>query len=40
VEYFGRKISAIIGPTPLLQGEMKQKKQRAQIAGPEIRARL
>jgi glycine cleavage system aminomethyltransferase T/glycine/D-amino acid oxidase-like deaminating enzyme len=40
VEYFGRKISAIIGPTPLLQGGMKQKKQRAQIAGPEIRARL
>jgi glycine cleavage system aminomethyltransferase T len=37
VEYFGKKISATIGPTPLLQGGMKPKKQRA---GPEIRARL
>jgi glycine cleavage system aminomethyltransferase T/glycine/D-amino acid oxidase-like deaminating enzyme len=38
VEYFGKKISATIGPTPLLLGGLK--KQRVQIAGPEIRARL
>lgn len=40
VEYFGKKISATIGPTPLLRGGLKPRKQRAQIAGPEIRARL
>jgi glycine cleavage system aminomethyltransferase T/glycine/D-amino acid oxidase-like deaminating enzyme len=40
VEYFGKKISATIGSTPLLLGGLPPNKPRAQIAGPEIRARL
>jgi glycine cleavage system aminomethyltransferase T len=37
VEYFGRKISATVGPTPLLSGAPVKKRTRVV---PEIRARL
>jgi glycine cleavage system aminomethyltransferase T len=40
VEYFGRKISATIGPTPVLSMAKKQVSRRTQAVAPEIRARL
>lgn len=40
IEYFGKKISATIGSTPLLRGGSKPKRRQLQGVVPEIRARL